>query len=508
MKNFLLSITLTLGLAFNSYADINGNGYYRVMNYGSSRWATLVDNYAAVDFFAGAADLHSLVLTNNKDEILSDPGSVVYLTNKSGYQYDIASQGVTLESLVNNTISIRANGKGENNQNVYMIYGTYKGATKYIGDANIMTYQELGKASINVSNAKFNKWYFIPMDVNSDNYFGAVPTVTTSNGLYTTLFTSFAYTPYSQGVSAYYIGRVGYGMAEMIEISGAVPPGSPVVIKCADKAVANNKLQIVEQQTTLPANALTGVYFNYSGSTNVNQVAYDANTMRILGVCKDGSLGFITSDIDFIPSNTAYLKVPAGSAPEIKCVSTAEYEKNLPDAPEYFSFGDNQYALYPQGEDNYTGNFEIPAPTDGSKDVKIQFHASSSTSTTESYIGAYGSDVNIKDGSSNLPFQYGSPYYWVLPNWGGGTLEVTINLQYQYIKFYSKIAGIDAVYSSDGNLVYDGSSVICDSISDISVYDSAGRLISKSQGISIDLSQLPKGVYIVTAKGKSIKIQR
>lgn len=507
MKKLFYALTISLGVVSSCFANLNGNGFYRVLNYGSSRWGVLIDNYASVDFLAGSADLHSLLLTNNTDEVLSDPGSVVYISKKSNNQYDVAAQGVTLESLVNNNISIRANGTGNNNQEVYMMYGTYKGATKYIGDANIITSQEYGKASINVTNTDFNKWYIIPMDVNSDNYFGTVPSVTAENGLYTTLFTSFAYKPFSENVTAYYIGRVGYGMAEMVEITDAVPPGSPVVIKCAGEKVSDNKLQILEQQTTLPANALTGVYFNYSGSTNVNKVKYDPATMRILGVCSDGSIGFVTGEIESIPANTAYLKVPEGSAPEIKCVSSQEYEQNLPEAPENFTFGKEDYALYPQGDDDYSGTFDIPAPQNGETDVKLRFYASSATKADDSFIGAYGSDVKITEGASSLPFQYGSPYYWILSNWKGGTLQVTINLQYQYVKFYSETAGINTVLTDNTVISYDGNTIRCEGGQGIKIYDMAGRLVSSSKENSINVSSLAKGTYVVVAGGISQKFQ-
>lgn len=509
MNKFFLVLTLTTGVVFSSYADLNGNGYYRVKNYGSSRWATLVDNYAQVDFFAGDADLHSMVLTKDTETILSDPGSIVYITKKSSNQYDVAGQGVTLESLVNNTISIRKNDskKGDDNQSLYMIYGTYKGATKYIGDAEIISSEVIGETSINVANTNLRNWYILPLDINSDNYFGAVPSVNTNNGQYTTLFTSFAYKPYSNGIKAYYISRVGYGMAEMVEITDAVPPGSPVIIKCAGEKVSDNKMEIVEMQNTLPANALTGVYFDYSGYTHTNQVKYDPNTMRILGKCSDGSLGFVTGNISYIPANTAYLKVPAGSAPEIKCVTSEEYEQNLPEAPENYTFGDDNYPLYPQGDDNYTGTFEIPAPTDGT-DVKIRFYASSATKADDNFIGAYGEETIVNEGRSSLPFQYGSPYYWILKNWDGGILEVTINLQYQYVKFYAQTAGIETIYTDKDTIIYDGSTVTCDTGSGIEVYNVSGQLMKSSAGNSLNVSDLAKGIYIVKAKGKSIKIKR
>jgi hypothetical protein len=43
----------------------------------------------------------------------------------------------------------------------------------------------------------------------------------------------------------------------------------------------------------------------------------------------DGSLGFITADIEYLPANKAYLKVPAGSAKEIRIITENEYETSI-----------------------------------------------------------------------------------------------------------------------------------------------------------------------------------
>ena len=76
---------------------------------------------------------------------------------------------------------------------------------------------------------------------------------------------------------------------------------------------------------------LKGVYFNNDGElTNgghINQTKYDPATMRVLGKMKDGSLGFITDkSLDYLPANSAYLKVGKGSPEEIKLVTEEEYE--------------------------------------------------------------------------------------------------------------------------------------------------------------------------------------
>lgn len=507
MKKLFIALTILSGISSSAFANLTGSGFYRVQNYGSSRWGVLIDNKAEVDFFAGSADLHSLQLTNNTEEVLSDPGSIIYVTELSNNRYDVAAQGVTLESLVNATVSIRINGTGVNNENLYMIYGTAKGVTKYIGDSNIITSQEYGNASINVANQNFNKWYVLPVSATSDNYFGVKPSVKAGGQNYTTLFTSFAYKPYSPGVKAYYIARTGFGMAEMVEITGAVPPGSPVVIQCASENVSDNRMEVMMLQDVLPSNSLTGVYFNYYASEAYsNRVKYDPETMRILGVCSDGSLGFVKGDIDFIPANSAYLKVPADSAPELKCVSPQEYEANLPEAPESFNL-DDTYFLYPQGEDNYTGTFDIPANSDYS-DVLLRFYATGSTA--EKFIGAYegnGANVNLETtGNATLPFTYGSPYYWVLPKWQGGTLQVVINLQNQYVKFSTQMSGVDSIYANGDELTFDGLAIRSETASKITLYNTEGQIVKSTIGNSLEVAGLAKGIYIATANGKSLKI--
>lgn len=504
MKKVFVFLALASAM-ISAKADMAGNGYYRVQNYGSSRWANLVDNMASVDFFAGTADLHSLQLTNNTEAILSDPGSIVLITNVSGNQYDVASQGTSLGELVNRPINIRQTGTAPNGQALYFVYGTYKGATKYIGDASI-TDKELGTASLNVSVENNKKWFITPVSASTANYFGVRPTVKANEGLFTTTFASFAFKPYSQNVKVFYAGRVGYGMVEMVEVQGAVPPGSPVIIKCAGEQTSDNKMDLTYLQDALPNNSLTGVYFDYTGDLNTNRVPYDPTTMRILGTCSDGSLGFVTSsDLQYIPGNTAYLKVPAGSLPELKCVTPEEYNANLPQAPEGFYFGE-YYELLPQGDDTYSGSFSLPQSDEGPSDLKLRFY----TGEDDYFIGAYSNNKNdvVIEYLQNqtLPFEYNSPYFWVLKDWNGGDLSVTINLQYQFVKFYSASAGIDTFTQGKTGIVFDGSVIYSKGASLIEVYDTAGKVVAKINGEILNIETLGKGIYIVKADSLTRKI--
>lgn len=512
MKKIIISL-ITLFISLSAMADITGNGYYRVKNYGSSRWASLIDNTGSVDFVATTADLHALYLNNNTEEILSDPGSIIYLTNISGKQFDVAAQGTSLETLVNQPIYIGAtNGKGTDGQTLYRIWGTYSGITKYIGDQNLVNSQQIGNATINDLRKypNYMNWEFYPLSVTSENYFGAVPTLTVNGQSYCTLFTSFPYAPYSSGVKAYYIGRVGFGMAEMIEITGTVPSGSPVIIQCVGQNVSNNKLELKNSQEVLPNNSLKGVYFDYNAYGRKNQVKYDPSTMRVLGKCSDGSLGFITSsDLEYIPANTAYLSVPAGSAPEFKCVTTSQYETGLPDAPEQIYVNDS-IILQPQDDYTYSTTTTINAIS-GSDSLKIRFYTTENP-TNEDTIGvntSYGKDYTFNlSGPVTTSFSYGSPYYWVLSNWGGGQITITLNLQYQTVNFSSQNASIETIKEREEGLVYRGKTIFSDLGDYIRVVNMAGQTMAESNSGSLDISTLPKGIYIAISGSSSIKIVR
>lgn len=505
MKRIILGFVLS-SLITSSYANFTQSGFYRVKNYGSGRWAAMVDNKGDVDFVAGSADLHALSLTKDTEAILSDPGSIVYITKLTGTQYDLAAQGTSFQALVNHPINIGQDGSADG-QALYRMYGSYSGVTRYIADGNIGN-EVKGYATINeMHNTNYMKWMILPVDAASDNYFGTVPTVYAGGKSYTTVFTSFAYKPYSEGVKAFYINRVGFGMAEMIEITDAVPPGSPVIIQCAGTKVSDNRFQLLESQDALPSNALSGAYFNYKYNTTVNQVVYNPETMRVLGLCSDGSLGFVTADIESIPANTAYLVVPAGSSPEFKCVSTSDYEAGIPTAPDMIFYNESMQLL-PQDEYNYTGTITVPANDGTNKNVGIQFYTQSGNSKTVLGPDAYG-NVNLKLSTEmSVPFAYGSNYSWVLQNWEGGEVTVTVNLLYQYVKFYAKSAAVGSIISSNKGLYYSGNVVTSDNNAEIRIMNLSGQTVMQSSGGPLDVSSLPKGIYIAVSEGTSLKIVR
>lgn len=400
MKKLIFSIIMG-GAVLSMSAALTQNGYYRVRNYGSQRWAFLQDNKGSVDQVAGTADVHSLGLTLNTEKILTDPASIVYITAKGNSNYNIGAQGTSLQELMGYTVSIHQDGTTTDGEAAYRIYGTKSGVVKYMCDLRTIGGEtgSAGLASGNdiilISYKKWAQWIITPVSVESDNFFGTVPTVEAEGKGYNVIYASFPFSLYSEGMKAYYIDRVAPGMVEMVEINGEIPAESPVIIECAGSEPEQNKMNVLAPSTSkLPANSLTGVYFDFTSTSATNQVKYDPETMRVLGTCADGTLGFITATgLTSIPSNSAYLKVEPGSPAEYKCLDSEKFT-----------------------------------------------------------------------------------------------------------------AGVDTVVQDDFNLTYSNGVVYSGKSVEIIVYNLSGQIVAKDTTRELNLSQLPKGVYIAKALGKSLKI--
>ena len=59
-KPIILSIALCA--AFSAAADFNGAGYYRLQNYKTERWASMIDNKGSIDMAGNKADLQAIQL--------------------------------------------------------------------------------------------------------------------------------------------------------------------------------------------------------------------------------------------------------------------------------------------------------------------------------------------------------------------------------------------------------------------------------------------------------------
>ena len=101
----------------------------------------------------------------------------------------------------------------------------------------------------------------------------------------------FPFATFSEGMKAYTVTAVGAGMALMQEVSGVVAKSTPVVFECSSDKPSDNRLEIGGEGKKAVGNKLKGAYFSSTeNKAHLNFIRFDAETMRVLGICSDGSL--------------------------------------------------------------------------------------------------------------------------------------------------------------------------------------------------------------------------
>ena len=322
MKKILFFIFSVL-LSHTIYAQFNGDGFYRIQNASTDRYLTIVDNRASVNLATTNPDLAAILPIRNIENIVGNPGSVIYIHKASSNDYTLRAQGIDSYDVMGLYLHLRPLSDGS-----YYAYATAKGLTKFLYD-EASDYDEGWLMTTGTEATK--KWEIIPLNSSSNNYFAAVPEFEHNGSHYTTMYAAFPFKPVNGNVSLFYISLVKDGVAVIKEVTdGFVPAATPVIVKCASANYTDNRFDVFTSGgSAVSGNCLSGVYFNNSNKKHENRVKYDPSTMRVLGTMSDGSLGFITADIEYLPANKAYLKVPAASAKEIRIITENEYETSI-----------------------------------------------------------------------------------------------------------------------------------------------------------------------------------
>lgn len=324
-KSIVLSIALCAALSAN--AEYTGAGYYRVQNLKTTRWASVIDDYGRIDYGSTSADLVAIKLQKNVDAVMCDPASILYIS-PIAHKFQMEAQNTGIHQIIGHYADLTENG-AVNGEKVYLASGTSSGMTKYLGDGQFMLTRDLGRMGT-TSSGDFRRWYIKPVDAEGDNYFGVLPTVESEGKYFTSMYCSFPITPYSKDVKVYYVAGVHKDMAYLEEVKGTVPAGTPVIIECASMDPSDNRMTVGGNGSALSGNKMTGVYFNHNDvdklSPHYKCVPYDPATMRVLARLDDGKLGFVTAtDLDFIPANTAYIKVKPDAPATLRRVTYDEY---------------------------------------------------------------------------------------------------------------------------------------------------------------------------------------
>ena len=320
-------------------AELGGDGYYRVQNAVTKRYAYLLDNKAFKNASTTTVDVQAIELYLGFSKACSDPATVFYInknnSSSSKNEYDIAGQGTSLYSFLNEYLKV-ITGKEIDGEQSYYAYGTSSIGSKYLGDRRSDPNAEKGLASVD-TRGDIRLWYIHPIVADSqDSYFGVAPTLNSNGKYYYAMFAGFPFNAFSDGMKFYTVSKVNpHSNSPAVclkELNGVVPAGTPVIIECSNPLPSDNRLNIAPAGAAadVSGNLLKGVYFNNDDVIHENRVPYDSKTMRILSV-KNGNLVFDVADIDYLPRNQAYLQLTDEDQYKVGCyqvLSEDEYEHN------------------------------------------------------------------------------------------------------------------------------------------------------------------------------------
>ena len=349
MRKLIIASAILLGCScLPIQAQLNGSGYYRAQNVSSGRYVSIIHNKSNSQIVTMEADLQATRTFQSWDMVSSDPSTIVYFDfagqGKIGGimmdKYNLCGQGTSTYQIMQRELGI----KYQNNKGYQ--FCASEGNLYRLGDVTSEFYNDVGELTINGESANWF-WNILPVSSTGDCYFGVKPTVITEGKYYATMYADFGFTPApsADGMKVYYAEKVADGKVVIQEITGPVPASTPVIFLCPSDTPSGNRLDIAKNDAKRPSsNALAGVYFCIDNGTSFHEdyVAYDPETMRVLGVCSDGRPGFVKkSASDFvspyqyfrpsgaIPANTAYLKVPAGTADELPLITAEEYAAGI-----------------------------------------------------------------------------------------------------------------------------------------------------------------------------------
>ncbi len=327
--NKLLLLSLSALISLPALAAIEGDGYYRVQNAYTKRYAYLMDDKGSYSVSTSTADVGALHLYYDKERVLSDPASVFYVEEapQGNYYYDICGQGTSIHTFMDEYLSVYPDRTPYDGQPTYAIYASKSGVVKYLGDIWDHPGEDEGLASVDAT-GDATRWYFDPIEASSDQYFGVLPTVEAEGKYYAPMYASFPFSAYSEGVKFYTISEIdARGAAIINEVDGTVPGATPVVVECSSDLPTDNRLNVGGTAGKVGGNMLKGVYFdNPLNNKHYNRTAFDKETMRVLGVAQDGRVAFVRGNYEFIPRNQAYLQLtdPAQYATDEFILMTSE----------------------------------------------------------------------------------------------------------------------------------------------------------------------------------------
>lgn len=340
--NRIFTTFLFLGLAGCSLlAQINGNGYYRVISQGL-QIQTQQDYYCCVNHNQVYINkqsvtnqaIHAIQLVSSDYVANSDPSAVLYISDaKSKNNFNILAQGCNLRNMLNpESMQLVEHSNGD-----YSIIATKEGVSLSLkNQTNINEDRHHYMCSTGGEGSIY--WKIYPVNSDSEyDWFGIQPTLTAGDKHYASFFAGFPFRCKSAGMKVFYVSAADDNHYELKEIQDIVPASTPVLIECSSSDPKKNLIDILEPNsgTKISGNKLKGVYFcnQYLGKTNFQGfiTPFDASAMRVWTV-KDNKLVLSTDESGlfkgtftnrtgtinyknqlFIKANSSYLPVAASA---------------------------------------------------------------------------------------------------------------------------------------------------------------------------------------------------
>ena len=404
--------------------------YYRVQNTSTKRYVSVRDNVGSVSVSKKTADVKAVEMVSGFDNVVSDPATIIGLTDKGANYYDFSAQGTRVSDIIKKTNVIIKPVTDDS----YLVYVTYKGsAGGMTGYANAYLTDPgsdiaVGYADSESSARKGNGiWSVIPVANDGSNYFGVNMDLNANGKYYTTLYTDFPY-QLSEGMKAYVVSEIDGGKVNLEDISPYVPAETPVILESSSSSASDNKLQPLATtvNSSFTANNLKGVYFNHdAGGKHTVRTAFAKKTMRLLTV-KDGEIAFVNEGDAYIPANTAYLKVASGTSSTLTVGKISSSGSTIPGTQENPEDKMNHgTATNPISVADAIANAKAIGSTASAKDFYVKGKISS---IKFEYSAQYGTATyNISDdGSAGTEFTVYGSYYFESKSWQEGQTQIAV----------------------------------------------------------------------------------
>ncbi|MBO4589882.1 MAG: InlB B-repeat-containing protein [Bacteroidaceae bacterium] len=327
--------------AHDSIASIVADGYYRIRCVETGRYMNLCDDKGSVDVDAHSADLAALRTVSDFNSVVTRPSSVFRIT-RSEDGYTLSSQSTDSRILYGEPIHFHC----DTLTSTWTIWGTSGDWKWMLSD----TPESGSEGFVCTEEGKTSTWELLPVTMTGGREIAISPSIQVGRNYYQSYYAAYSATMTAKNSQAYYIELLStsYGAVVWHACNGKeLPASTPLIVSSAFSSVMSNRLTIETRNMQVPENnLLKGVWYDSPYEGHVNRIANDTATIRVLGKGKDGTLCFVRSDEEFLPANSAYISVPAGSPAELKVMGMEEYE-------EWVAYTDSINAIVPYSTITY-----------------------------------------------------------------------------------------------------------------------------------------------------------